>query len=145
MIFDLVDDRVTDHFRLREFANTQDGSKLLINPEVMCFYTDLEKFRVWYNRPMNITSGYRTPAYNKEVGGVSNSYHLRGLAADFKLPSEYYGMDRTRQTSFILNIRARWYFICKLSGHYGSVILYDGWIHLSYWPYQYYEDKRKGA
>lgn len=29
------------------------------------------------------TSGYRSPAHNKAVGGVSNSYHLTALAADF--------------------------------------------------------------
>ena len=29
-----------------------------------------------------VTSGYRTELHNKEVGGVSNSSHLKGLAAD---------------------------------------------------------------
>ena len=29
------------------------------------------------------TSGYRSPARNKAVGGVPNSYHLTALAADF--------------------------------------------------------------
>ena len=142
MIIDLVDDRVTDHFRLREFANSLDGNKLLINPEVISFYQDLEKFRVWYGRPMVITSGYRSPEFNKSVGGVSNSYHLRGLAIDFKLPQEYFEMTVTRRVSFILNIRTKWYGLCRLSGHYGSVVLYDSWLHLSYWPYQYWEDKR---
>ena len=29
-----------------------------------------------------ITSGFRTPEHNKKVGGVENSSHLRGYAAD---------------------------------------------------------------
>lgn len=29
-----------------------------------------------------VTSTFRTPAHNKAVGGVPNSYHLRGLARD---------------------------------------------------------------
>ena len=29
-----------------------------------------------------INSGYRTSAYNKKVGGVSNSQHVKGTAAD---------------------------------------------------------------
>jgi uncharacterized protein YcbK (DUF882 family) len=32
--------------------------------------------------PLHITSGYRPPAYNRKVGGVSNSTHIDGLAAD---------------------------------------------------------------
>jgi len=142
MVIDFIADQVTDHFKLSEFTNTLDGNKLLINPEVISFYHDLEKFRVWYNRPMVITSGYRTPAFNRSVGGVSNSYHVRGLAVDFKLPPEYFDMSVSRRVSFVANIRAKWYMICRLSGHYGSVILYDTWVHVSYWPYQYWEDKR---
>ncbi len=32
--------------------------------------------------PFIITSGYRCPIHNKAVGGVENSAHLSGLAAD---------------------------------------------------------------
>lgn len=35
-------------------------------------------------RPITVTSGYRSPELNKEVGGVSNSQHLTGCAADLK-------------------------------------------------------------
>jgi hypothetical protein len=34
--------------------------------------------------PFVITSGFRTPAYNKQVGGQEDSAHLRGLAADIR-------------------------------------------------------------
>lgn len=42
----------------------------------------LEQVRVIYNKPMNILSGYRCPHHNAEVGGVDNSYHMKGMAAD---------------------------------------------------------------
>ena len=34
------------------------------------------------NTPFKITSGYRTKEHNRKIGGVSNSSHLKGLAAD---------------------------------------------------------------
>ena len=37
------------------------------------------------NKPMIITSGYRTPSHNRGVGGASNSQHLYGRAADIKV------------------------------------------------------------
>lgn len=33
-----------------------------------------------------ITSGYRCPSYNEQVGGVKTSYHLLGMAADIHVP-----------------------------------------------------------
>jgi peptidoglycan hydrolase-like protein with peptidoglycan-binding domain len=42
----------------------------------------LEQLREMIGKPINITSGYRTPEYNKKVGGASKSQHLYGRAAD---------------------------------------------------------------
>ena len=49
------------------------------------------QFRYGFNRPLVITSGYRTPSTNKllaeRVPGVGRrSYHLRGEAVDFNVP-----------------------------------------------------------
>jgi len=44
--------------------------------------TFLDSLRNWLGRPVVITSGYRTEAHNKAVGGARNSAHLRGKAAD---------------------------------------------------------------
>jgi zinc D-Ala-D-Ala carboxypeptidase len=38
------------------------------------------------NLPMRISSGYRSPALNKAVGGSKNSSHMSGLAVDFTAP-----------------------------------------------------------
>lgn len=44
----------------------------------------LEPSRKELGRPITVTSGYRSPELNKAVGGVSNSQHLTGCAADLK-------------------------------------------------------------
>lgn len=43
----------------------------------------LQAIRDHYKTPMIITSGLRCPYENRRVGGVSNSGHLTGRAADF--------------------------------------------------------------
>lgn len=42
----------------------------------------LDSIRIHYNKAIKVTSGYRCPQLNKSIGGVSNSLHLRGRAAD---------------------------------------------------------------
>lgn len=42
----------------------------------------LDPLREAYGKPIYVNSGYRCPALNKAVGGVSNSEHRTGNAAD---------------------------------------------------------------
>lgn len=42
----------------------------------------LDPLREAYGKPIYVNSGYRCPALNKAVGGVSNSEHKTGMAAD---------------------------------------------------------------
>ncbi len=44
--------------------------------------TSAEKLRSLAKRSVNITSGYRCPTHNKEVGGVKGSYHTKNMAVD---------------------------------------------------------------
>lgn len=48
----------------------------------------LQPLRNKYGKPVVITSGYRSAALNKLVGGVANSYHLQGNAADIRVRSQ---------------------------------------------------------
>lgn len=43
----------------------------------------LDPVRDMVNTPIMITSGYRCPQVNRLVGGVDNSQHMSGCAADF--------------------------------------------------------------
>lgn len=57
-----------------------------------CSYSDcsdralilLDRLRLYYRRPVTLTSAFRTPEQNKAAGGSSNSAHLRGLAFDLR-------------------------------------------------------------
>ena len=46
------------------------------------FMRRLQMLRNLYRKPMYITSGFRTQAYNKQIGGAARSLHLEGKAAD---------------------------------------------------------------
>ena len=53
----------------------------MINLVYLCAYV-LEPLRVAMNEPIKIGSGFRSRALNKAVGGVNNSQHMKGQAAD---------------------------------------------------------------
>lgn len=42
----------------------------------------LDKVRMKFKKPIRVNSGYRTKGLNVAVGGVYNSDHIKGLAAD---------------------------------------------------------------
>lgn len=47
----------------------------------------LDLTRVYIGKPIHINSGYRCKKLNEMVGGVTNSMHTKGLAADFRTES----------------------------------------------------------
>jgi uncharacterized protein YcbK (DUF882 family) len=46
------------------------------------FLSMIDEARAIANVPFKITSGYRTEKHNNKIGGVKDSSHLKGLAAD---------------------------------------------------------------
>ncbi len=54
----------------------------------------LDPIRDKFCPPVIITSGYRCPQVNKIVGGVNNSQHMSGCAADFHIKGFTYSMMR---------------------------------------------------
>lgn len=46
--------------------------------------TQLDRLREMYGEPIVVTSGYRCQRLNEIVGGVKNSLHKYGLAADIR-------------------------------------------------------------
>ena len=60
-----------------------------INPKLIDI---LEKLRAYFGKPITITSGLRCKKHNKAVGGVSNSQHQYGKAADIYIA----GVDKAK-------------------------------------------------
>lgn len=63
--------------------------------------------------PMRVNSWYRCPAWNRHVGGVPNSQHLRGKAIDFSVKTL---SPATVQKS----LRPRWPELVKGLGSYAG-------------------------
>ena len=72
--------KLSKHFTLGEFRpHEKSYTGVRVHPDLVA---KLEEIRARAGGPIKITSSYRPPAYNRKVGGVSNSTHLDGLAAD---------------------------------------------------------------
>lgn len=76
------DKKLSTNFRVREFACNDGSDPVFIAPALV---TILQKIRSHFKVPVTINSGYRTPPYNKSVGGATYSQHLYGTAADIKV------------------------------------------------------------
>ncbi len=73
------------HFKLAEFDSADaPGSGSKMQPK---FLQMIDNARSIAGIPFAITSGYRTEAHNKKVGGVADSSHCQGWAADIAASS----------------------------------------------------------
>jgi hypothetical protein len=55
-------------------------------PNLRLLACGLDRIRLLLGHPLDISSGYRSPALNTAVGGARNSQHSQGFAADFTCP-----------------------------------------------------------
>ena len=89
--------KLTDHFSLEEFERSSTATANHIDNHVpealipslrnLCEQV-LEPLRQWYGKPITISSGYRCQALNSHpnVRGAKNSHHMKGEAADLRIP-----------------------------------------------------------
>lgn len=84
----------SEYFKLEEFTKSKTAEKLKIdntpNDEVIRnleygVNMVLDPLRRVYGSPISITSGYRCSKLNEAVGGVKNSWHTKGNAADIHI------------------------------------------------------------
>lgn len=112
--------QLTQNFSIREFM-CKDGTHvpehLLSNVRQLA--TNLQVLRSYLAVPIIINSGYRTPAYNKKVGGAFGSQHLLANAADIhtKEYSPFYIYNKLRELMKSGKIEA------------GCIILYNTFVH----------------
>ena len=75
----------------------------------------LDPVREKLGMPIVVNSGYRCEKHNKDVGGVRNSQHLRGEAADIHC------QDNERLKQLIIE-----------NGKFDQLITYPTFLHVSY-------------
>ena len=77
--------RVSEFFSVREVTNG-DPRRIPTDPQIKAnilrLAGELDKLRRDWGGPIGVTSWYRPPAINAAVGGVPNSTHIDGIAAD---------------------------------------------------------------
>jgi hypothetical protein len=87
--------KLSKNFSLSEFEHSDTAKKHNINNEVrsseyisnatsLCTYI-LQPVRNYFNKSVDINSGYRSPELNKKVGGSSTSQHCFCQAADIEI------------------------------------------------------------
>jgi uncharacterized protein YcbK (DUF882 family) len=91
------DEQLSEHFRLSEFTHSITAQRLGLKNEPdyqqrlalrhLCQEV-LEPLRRHWGHPIRVTSGFRSIRLNHAVGGVGQSQHLLGEAADLSVPSE---------------------------------------------------------
>lgn len=79
------------YFSIAEFVKSDTADRKGINNRIPHEFVPhvenlidkvLDPLREWYGKPIYVNSGYRCSELNRAVGGVGNSYHLLGCAAD---------------------------------------------------------------
>ena len=76
--------KLTANFDLKEFACRCCGLLPAVTDDFKKFVNMLQDVRNLSGMSLVISSGIRCKKHNAEVGGASNSAHLRGLAADIR-------------------------------------------------------------
>ena len=117
--------RLSPHFKLSEFLNLGKypenipSMQVVVNLTYGCHQL-LEPARLIVG-PIIINSGYRNADVNRLVGGVKNSQHLFGQAADIR-PQDPDGFER------LVDFLRSWEYTDQL-------LTGNGWLHISWNPF----------
>lgn len=76
----------------------------------------LNAVRSRFGKPIIVNSGYRSPEHNAKVGGVPNSQHVKGTAADIR-PEDLKDLPELQK-------------ICDEMNPHGGVGYYDTFCHV---------------
>lgn len=121
--------QMTTHFSFEELTASNKAKLLNLNntpnaehlANLKILANGLEQIRALLNAPMSINSGYRSPAVNSAVGGVADSAHLSGYAADFT----------AAQFGTPLQIVE---FLKNSNLQFDQIIQEGTWVHVSFAP-----------
>lgn len=104
--------KISEHFKVKEYA-CKDGSQVVFVDEYLRIILEILRNKI--GKPVIITSGYRTPEWNKQCGGAKYSYHMRGMAADIRVDGV-----SPKELAHELN---------NIVPDECGIIVYDKWVH----------------
>lgn len=107
-----ANEKVGQHFKVKEFA-CKDGSQAVFIDEHLVSILDILRNKI--GKPVIITSGYRTPEWNKRCNGAKYSYHMRGMAADIRV-NEMSAKEVANKLNEIIPNEC-------------GIIVYNSWVH----------------
>lgn len=125
---------LSEHFSLAEFIRSQTATRHGIANQPNAAQTAalqalcanvLEPVRKHFGQSIRISSGFRSLALNRAIGGSTSSQHSHGEAADFEIS----GVSNKAVAEFIRDRLA--YDQLILEGYDGKDPN-SGWIHVSY-------------
>lgn len=125
--------KISKYISLSEVSTSQTAVRLGIDntptPEVidnlkLVGAKVFDPMREALGKPIRISSGYRSPALNKKIGGAKNSQHTTGQALDLQ------GMDGLKN-SVIFNYIKKNLDYDQLIWEYGTD-KEPAWVHVSY-------------
>lgn len=127
--------QLTEHFTLEELVNSVTAKNKGINNtpddivksnlEALAI-TVLEPLRIEFKEPIKVSSGYRCPKLNASIGGVKNSQHLLGQAADITTLS-----DTPESNQRLFDVAVRLIKIGKIDVGQCIDEYHYSWIHIS--------------
>lgn len=112
--------RLAQDFRVRELR-CWDGTDTVMVDEVLTVV--LQCIREHFGKPVVITSGYRTAAYNAAVGGAKNSQHMLGRAADIRVQ----GVSVEDVAAYAESLMPGWGGVGRYPVKVGRT---TGWVHV---------------
>lgn len=128
--------KISRNFTLEELCASQTAKAKGIKnqpgtQEIVCLtaltQAVLQPLREWWGKPIVIGSGYRCPALNKAVGGVSNSQHMKGQAVDLFIDG-----DKAKGQRWFSYIRNHLSFDQLIWEHNAKGTY---WVHVSFDPF----------
>jgi len=107
------------HFTFEEAANpsASEATKLVVTDAFYIHAHLLNQMRDWAKRSFVVNSWYRTPSFNKSVGGIDTSNHVKGTASDIAYPSV------TTEAQFN-EVAGAWRALCEANKTVGEAIWY---------------------
>ena len=126
--------QLSKHFKLEEFTKSmtatrkgiknEPGSGDIKNLENIC-YEILEPVRAHFDKPVTVTSGYRSEELCEAIGSRKTSQHAKGQAVDFEIG----GVPNIKVAYWLQNNVD---FDQLILEFYTPGIPDSGWVHVSY-------------